>query len=318
MTLTAAPFHDDVAEGPKGGAAYWISSADAVRIRVAAWPKPDAKGTVLVFPGRTEYAEKYGRGAADLAQRGYATLAIDWRGQGLSDRATAEPLLGHVEDFAEYQLDVTAMLAAADALNMPKPFVLLAHSMGGCIGLRALLNGLPVKACAFTGPMWEISMSAVLRPATRAVSWASRQVGVSTTLASGSTTSPYVLANPFDGNSLTTDPDMYRYMQDQVRSYPDLGLGGPSMQWLNQALDETQELAAAASPDLPCLTFVGSFEQIVEIDHIKTRMKNWPNGQLIMVDGGEHEVLMERPQMRETVYDQIAAHFDNSLAQTTV
>ena len=37
-----------------------------------------------------------------------------------------------------------------------RPLHLLAHSMGGCIGLRAVIEGMPVAACVFTGPMWGI------------------------------------------------------------------------------------------------------------------------------------------------------------------
>ena len=78
----------------KAGAAFWLTAADGVRLRVGLWSHPGAQGTVLLLPGRTEYVEKYGRAAADLRSRGYATLAIDWRGQGLADRALDDPMSG--------------------------------------------------------------------------------------------------------------------------------------------------------------------------------------------------------------------------------
>ena len=225
MDLSAAPFYDDVAEGPDNGAAYWITTADGVRIRVGVWPLHGAKGTVLLFPGRTEYIEKYGRGAADLAARGYATVSIDWRGQGLADRLIQDPASGFVDKFTDYQIDIAAMLGVADALNMPGPRMLLAHSMGGCIGLRALMDGLPVNAAVFSAPMWGITMSNAMRPAAWAMSWASRKVGLGGTLAPGTTPQTYVLAEGFEGNNLTTDPDMYRYMQDQVGRTAESGMG---------------------------------------------------------------------------------------------
>ena len=61
-----APFHADLAEGPAGGHALWVNTSDGVRIRIGLWPAGE-KGTVLLLPGRTEYIEKYGRAAADLA-----------------------------------------------------------------------------------------------------------------------------------------------------------------------------------------------------------------------------------------------------------
>ena len=60
-----APFHADLADGPPGGRAVWLRTADEVRIRAGLWRGGD-KGTVFLLPGRTEYIEKYGRAAGDL------------------------------------------------------------------------------------------------------------------------------------------------------------------------------------------------------------------------------------------------------------
>jgi len=164
MDLAPAPLYTDIDPGPSTGSALWAHAADGQRIRLGVWPKSGAKGTVLLFPGRTEYIEKYGPAAQDLAQRGLATIAIDWRGQGLADRMLDDARSGHVEAFEDYQKDVNAMLAAAETLNLPKPYFLLAHSMGGAIGLRALHQGLPVQAACFTAPMWGIGLAPHLRP----------------------------------------------------------------------------------------------------------------------------------------------------------
>lgn len=84
-----APLYTEIAQGPCGGKAYWLSAEDAVRLRVGHWaatPGTSTKGTVLIFPGRTEYIEKYGLIARELSDQGFHSLAIDWRGQGLADR----------------------------------------------------------------------------------------------------------------------------------------------------------------------------------------------------------------------------------------
>ena len=305
-----APFHAEIADGPETGAALWLKTSDGVRIRVAHWNRAEAKGTVLMFPGRTEYVEKYGRTARAFGERGYAMAAIDWRGQGLADRLIADRDAGYVGHFPDYQLDVAAMIEALEALDMPKPWFLLAHSMGGCIGLRSVMSGLPVQAAAFSAPMWGILMSAPMRPAAWALSWSSRRVGAGHKLAPGTKPETYVLAEPFEGNSLTNDPDMYRYMQEQMRQVPDMALGGPSLHWLHEALTEMRGLAARPSPDMPCLTFLGDKEKIVDPAAIETRMAKWPGGRLMMIEGGEHEVLMELPHMRDSVHDACAAFFD--------
>ena len=119
--MEAAPLFESLAEGPDDGRAFWCRAEDGVRLRTAVWPGGD-KGTVLLFPGRTEYIEKYGRAACDLLKRGYTTVTIDWRGQGLSDRPLADLLTGHVHEFVDYQKDVRAMVLLAEALDLPRPF----------------------------------------------------------------------------------------------------------------------------------------------------------------------------------------------------
>jgi len=65
--MQPAPLRNDLAEGPQGGSAVWVSAADGVRLRVGGWPAGSG-GTVLLFTGRTEYIEKYGRIAGLLAE----------------------------------------------------------------------------------------------------------------------------------------------------------------------------------------------------------------------------------------------------------
>ena len=317
MGMQAAPLFDDIADGPVGGAAYWLTTSDDVRIRVGHWMPPNAKGTVFLFPGRTEYIEKYGRAAADLYQRGYGTITIDWRGQGLADRLLENPHIGHVDLFTDYQTDVAAMLRVADELDLPKPFFLMAHSMGGGIALRSLQQGFPAEAAVFTGPMWGIRISAVMRPVAWALSWGADLVNQGHHLPPGSSHEPYVTAAPFENNMLTRDPEMYTYMIRQLDQHPELRLGGPSLHWLREALRETRHLSTLASPTLPCLTYLGSNERIVDVERVTQRMDKWPNGRLEIVDEAEHEVMMDSPAIQSRVFDASAAFFTEHGEQQT-
>ena len=93
MPLTPADFYEEIAGGPPGGAAWWVTTSDDIRLRVGFWPCKSPKGTVLLFPGRTEYIEKYGRAAAELTAAGYNVATLDWRGQGFSARMNKDPML---------------------------------------------------------------------------------------------------------------------------------------------------------------------------------------------------------------------------------
>lgn len=305
--LTPAPFFAELAEGPEGGAAYWLTTQDGTRIRLGLWPRDAARGTVLMFPGRTEYIEKYGRVAQDFTAAGYAMIAIDWRGQGLADRPAHQRDMGHVLSFAEYQQDVAAVLAALAQLDVPKPWYLIGHSMGGAIGLRALLEGLPVARAAFSAPMWGIRLAPASRLAAKMFDRLAGVLGIEQNFAPS--TGP---AGPiaFEGNRLTTDRAQFDYMERQTDAHPELALGGPSIRWLTEAIRECAILVDLPAPDMPVLTYLGSEEKIVDPAQVHNRMASWPGGRLEIIEGAEHEVLMEAPDKRTRVITGLIGFFD--------
>ncbi len=313
MTLEPAPLFDDLPGVPAGGSAFWLHADDGKRIRIGHWRAGGrSRGTFLIFPGRTEYVEKYGLLAGELAAAGFDVITIDWRGQGLSDRLLPDLRIGHVDIFDDYQRDLRAVLDALPALGVPQPLYLLGHSMGGCIGLRALYGDHPFSGAVFTGPMWGIRMSAPLIPAAWAIAWTSRALGLSHHYTPPHSEESYVANAPFDGNLLTRDRVMYDILQRQLQGRPELQLGGPSLHWLHEALRETRALAAMPAPDLPCLTFVGSHERIVSVPRIVSRLAAWPGGRLEVIENGEHEVLMEGPETRARILDLVLAHLDTA------
>ena len=65
--------------------------------------------------------------------------AADWRGQAGSGRLGEDATTGHVEDFQVWLDDLAAFWRDWQA-STPGPHVLAAHSMGGHIVLRALVE----------------------------------------------------------------------------------------------------------------------------------------------------------------------------------
>lgn len=313
--MDAAPFHAELADGPEGGHAVWLHASDGVRIRVGHWPyankgvETDVKGTVLMFPGRTEYIEKYGRAAADFAARGFEMIAVDWRGQGLADRLLDDPMVGHVTQFTDYQKDVDAVVAWAESQDLPKPWYLVGHSMGGAIGLHAVFNDLPVNAAGFSAPMWGIKMSPVTRFFVPTIAKAAKCLGLLNSYAPTTKGVSYVLDAGFDDNMLTHDPDMWSFMVSHIEAEARFGLGGPSINWVGESIRACDELIARPAPDLPVVTLLGTDERIVEIPAIHKRMDTWPGGNLHLIDGAEHEVMMELPDIRKFSFDTLADHF---------
>ena len=165
------------------------------------------------------------------------------------------------------------------------------------------MEGLAVQATAFTGPMWGIGLAPHLRPLAWILSQLMPKIGQGHRLPPGTTIDHHVLCGDFEENLLTRDRAQFEIMRQQLTLHPELTLGGPSFVWLREALIETQHLASRPAPNLPCITFLGSNERIVDVAQIHARMAEWKKGRLEIVENGEHEVLMESETISGPLFD---------------
>lgn len=308
----AAPFHQLPGDESRPANALWVTAEDGIRLRLALWRSEaePLRGSVLLFPGRTEYVEKYARVAERLNRAGYDVLAIDWRGQGMSDRLQVDPRPGHVREFSDYQLDVVEMVMAATDLGLPQPWHLLGHSMGGCIGLAALHGDLPVASAVFSAPMWGINLRQMPHGIALGVAYLAGRLGHGGRSAPGSgAQGTYLVDEAFGPNLLTNDVDEWCRMLREAAAWPKLTIGGASYNWISRALNECSRLARMESPDLPMTVSLGTREQIISGAAIRDRVARWPGARLLEVDGARHEVMMEGEDLREQFFNAALTQF---------
>ena len=117
------------------GASSWLEMADGQRLFIRDWPRPQARGAVLIVHGLGEHSGRYARLAHWFNQRGYAVRSYDQRGHGRSPGQRGA--LRHGDDL----LADLASVYADHAGTLAQPPVLLGHSMGGLVALRAVLDG---------------------------------------------------------------------------------------------------------------------------------------------------------------------------------
>lgn len=309
--MTPAPFHSLPGDRFPPAQAFFVTADDAVQLRLAHWlATGEGRGSVLLFPGRTEYVEKYAEVAARLNAAGLSVLSIDWRGQGLSGRLQDDPRPGHVGEFADYQRDVVEMVVAATELDLPRPWHLLAHSMGGCIGLAALYNELPVATAAFSAPMWGINLRQMPHGVALGISYLAGRLGHGGRTAPGSGAGgTYVLDESFSANLLTHDAPAWSRLVCEAAAWPELTIGGASFDWVAKALNECSRLATLDSPDCPVLISLGDGEKIVSSAAVHDRAARWQGAELLELPRCRHEVLMEAPEVRDRFYQALMAHF---------
>lgn len=302
--METAPFYEDVAEAPIGGRAYFVRTRDGTRIRFALWGG-GSRGLAVVMPGRTECLEKYGRMAGKLTARGFSVAIIDWRGQGLSDRLNDSTAVGHVGDFSDYQADLKAVLTHPEVEAIAGPRTLFAHSMGGCIGLRALLGSNTFSAAVFSAPMWGLNLPGANKLFAPLLANTGVALGFGKKSLLGQSKGFYLTREPFAGNNLTHDRDHWNYMRAQVVKYPALGLGTPSFNWLKGALGEFRYFNTIDMPGTPTLMFVGSDESIISPAAIHKHSQRFAHGKLVEISGARHEIWMETPEQQARCWQEI-------------
>jgi lysophospholipase len=112
-----------------------------------------ARGSILFLVGRGDNYEKYLEALDHWHQKGWQVSAIDWRGQAGSGRLGADEVTGHITDFDVWIQDLTAYWRDWVKAE-PGPHVLIGHSMGGHLALRAVAeHAVEPDALVLSAPM---------------------------------------------------------------------------------------------------------------------------------------------------------------------
>jgi lysophospholipase len=302
---------------PNGAVPGSFTAYDGVKIRYAIWPRTAerALGTVCLFGGRTEFIEKYFETVSDLRHRGFAVATMDWRGQGGSDRLLRNKRKGHVETFRDFDRDLAQFMSEIVLPDCPAPFYGMAHSMGGHILMRSATT----KVCWFdrvilSSPMIDIQPELTASPFTRLFVEALVLVGLGDLFVPGGKPAPWEL-QPEESNRLTSDLLRLQRVQDVLKAAPWLGLGSPTLGWVQAAARSIMQINAfqfASSIRVPMLIVASGNDSIVSMRAIETLAGRTKNCQLLVVAGAKHEILQERDELREQFWAAFDAYVPGS------
>ncbi|NJO38497.1 MAG: alpha/beta hydrolase, partial [Rhizobiales bacterium] len=290
------------------------------------WPaaEPGRQGSVLYLNGRTEFIEKTVDACAILGRSGLDVWTVDWRGQGLSTRPLADAHKGHVTDYQLYLDDLDRFVREVTDLTARRGrIIMLAHSMGGHIGLRYLHDhpGL-FDAAVFSAPMIDIAVN------TAALRWLNAAIvglGFGERYAPGTGRFRFVYANPEDPSDngeiedyrrridavriLTHDVGKFREIQRLLRANPSLTLGGPTAAWLNatfQSINLTWSPGYADAIETPVLMIGGGRDRVVVTARQEALARRLPNGRFQRIDQAAHELLVECDDVRSAFFQALA------------
>jgi lysophospholipase len=282
--------------------------AAGMRLRAARFagdPDVMGRGVCVLLNGQTEFIEKYFEVIDELRGRGFAVASLDWRGQGGSARLIPQaPLKGYIDDFAEYDADLEALLAqvVAPMLRGGERPIALAHSMGGHILLRTL-SRLPgrIKAAVFSAPMLMFSTREhppwLVRSLTRVMCGTGHGRDFVWGMAARD---PLQLT--FADQIATSDAARFQRTKDFLMRHPDLRLAGPTWGWLAAAYRSIARLKPKGITT-PVLVCGAGQDRVVVSAETRRFTQALPQGRYLEIEGAEHEILMERDVFRARFWE---------------
>jgi len=261
--------------------AQFIVTPGGARLRTATFERAEEtpeRGVCVLLHGQTEFIEKYGEVIDELRGRGFVVATFDWRGQGGSTRALADPLKCHIGNFGEYDEDLATFLEQVIKPMGVAPPLVLAHSMGAHILLRTLHDrprafsaavlSAPMIAVSTRGqPAWVASLATtVMNALGQSQDWVMGMAG----------RDPLKLR--FEDNLVTSDRRRWHAVQELISRV--LSPGYPE---------------AIGTPVLVC---GAGKDRIVLTPAAEAFAGRLPRGTYVLFEDSEHEILMENDSIR--------------------
>jgi lysophospholipase len=287
-----------------------ITTKDGVQLRVARWKPvgsknkvPLKRGTVCVVQGRAECIEFYFETIDHLRKRGFHVVTFDFRGQGGSQRLLDDSRKGHIRDFADYALDMEAVIEQV-LMACPAPYYALAHSTGAAVLLQmAHENQLPFERMVLVTPniqiktigdkAWPYHLVRLMMCAGMGASY----------VPTGGATAHF--SRPFEGNLLTSDHARYRRNGAILEAHPQLAVADPTNAWLAASLRCGQAFADSAyarAIRTPLLMVAGVKDNVVSTRAMERFSASLPAGHMVKIAGAKHSLLSENDAILEAFW----------------
>ena len=293
---------------PKSAQEGVWKAADGWKLRQFSWASDfvSPRGSILFMTGRADFYEKYLETFNDFHECGWNVTSADWRGQGGSGRCGPHRYVGHIDNFSIWVDDLTDLFNDWRA-SSPAPHVIIGHSMGGQIVMRALaMQRIHPDAVILSAPM--------LAPAGKGMHpWAAKLAAKFMCLIGRAKRAAWKANNnPLEPDwerqrLLTHDNERYTDEFFWLTKRPDLRLGPPSWRWVDQAYASAAKLRkpiAMRKVKTPILFFVTAVDELVDNAAIEVTHQLLPNSDIEMF-GKEsaHEIFREVDAVRDQALD---------------
>jgi lysophospholipase len=306
--LTNKKYIEEIENFYQSGKEGYFTGKDSIQIYYKVFKQAELeKPAILISSGRTEAAIKYKELIYDLYNNGYSVYIHDHRGQGLSGRMTEDLDMGYIDTFQFYIDDMKYFYDNMFKKENHKKKYLLAHSMGGAIGMTYLeQNPNDFDAAAFSSPMLGLGSTTCF--ATKIL------IGKNTKYALGQGT--YQVDNQsFEKNELTGSEIRYDRMTAAFAKETKARLGGPTYQWVYKSCEQFEYINDhIKNIQTPFILFSAENESIVNTKahekFIEEAQELGKTCKAFLIENAQHELFIEKDEQRTKTINQIFKYFD--------
>ncbi|MEX6502001.1 alpha/beta hydrolase [Pseudomonas zhanjiangensis] len=256
------------------------------RIAAQVWWPAQPRATLILVHGYYDHSGLYRHVVEWALQMGFAVLAFDLPGHGLSSGARAS-----IDDFSEYQLVLQGALLQAADLGLPQPWHLCGQSTGGAILIDYLLNGQPAP---------EVGRTILLAPLVRPRAWGWSQL-------SYRLLRPFVREIPRRFSDNSNDPAFVEFVEHgdplQPRSLPTAWVGALS-QWVPR-------IEKAPRSERSPLIVQGEADMTVDWAHNLEVLKGkFAEPEILRLAQARHHLANESEALRRRYFDFLRERLD--------
>ncbi len=251
------------------------------------------RGTVLVLHGFTESTEKFTELYYSLLHNGFSVVAYDQRGHGRSwrDEAARKDIsLTHIDDFNEYVRDLERV--CGEVLHeMPKPWMIFAHSMGGAVtGLFLERHADVFCRAALCAPMIAPKTAGMPRLAVEMMCRFFKLIGQGKRRV--------FISRPYDGPEdfgagFASSRERFDWYDKIKQEHREFWNNGPSYSWTLEAIKTSKWLLRPGAPEkiaCPVKLYTAENDNSVLPEPQKQFIDRVKRGEHALVKGAMHEI----------------------------
>ncbi|MGB0452157.1 MAG: alpha/beta fold hydrolase [Bacteriovoracaceae bacterium] len=295
-----------------------FQSFDKTRISYFAPKLKRSQKALIILTGRTEPAVSYFEHIHDLLPLGHDIYILDHRGQGFSDRPHLkkefknkynhpEYQKGHIKSFSHYTKDFEFFLKKN--LKSYKTIDVMAHSMGAAVTLDLLLStNIKINKIVLTVPMLKIPLPGPYS-FTKTLLHFLNSIGFSESYIPGEG-----LKNPkpeFEKNRVSSSKTRWTMDRKIDNEFRETSLGGVTFGWVNEAVKVSEKIFNNRdSFNRSILLFDVDTELISDNSRTESFCRANSKCQYIKLKDAKHEVLIERDEIRNLMFQKIYDYFE--------